>query len=136
MYQESEIVEEDIDIKGLKDKFNKYIQKYKVIDFLKQDPLIGIPYDLPTEIDIFQIYISYLLDNAILLQKEEVFVNIYKFSKALDNYNRYLALNMCCNTSCTFFLFNKFLNLKPLIFLYQDLNVVLKDSIKLFYISS
>lgn len=108
LYQESEIVEEDIDIKGLKDKFNKYIQKYKVIDFLKQDPLIGIPYDLPTEIDIFQIYISYLLDNAILLQKEEVFVNIYKFSKALDNYNRYLALNMCCNTSCTFFLFNKY----------------------------
>lgn len=108
LYQDSEIVEEDIDIEGLKDKFNKYIQEYKVIDFLKQDPLEGIPYDLPTEIDIFQIYISALLDNAILLQKEEVFMNIYEFIEVLGSYNGYLALNMCCNTSCTFFLFNKY----------------------------
>ena len=35
LYQESEVDEEDIDIEGLKEQFNKYIQKYKVIDFLK-----------------------------------------------------------------------------------------------------
>ncbi|WP_303223403.1 hypothetical protein [Intestinibacter bartlettii] len=108
LYQESEIDEDYIDIDGLKDQFNKYIQKYKVIDFLKQDPLEGIPYDLPTEIDIFQIYISDLLDNAILLQKEEVFANIYNFREVLDSYNGYLALNMWCNKNCTFFLFNKY----------------------------
>lgn len=91
LYQESEIVEEDIDIKGLKDKFNKYIQKYKVIDFLKQDPLIGIPYDLLDKIEKFEIDIDKLLGSAILLQQEKIFVNINEFKIVLTSYTNYLS---------------------------------------------
>ena len=83
-----------VTINDLVNKFNSCIQEYKILDFIKVDPFIGMPFDLPTNVDIFYNIMQDYLNYAITLQINNKFKAINEFITILDRYNGYLSYLM------------------------------------------
>lgn len=85
---------EDFSIDDLKEQFNIAMREFKIIKFMRIDPTVGMPSDLPLNVEIFCIEMDKNLEKAIILQNNTVFQSIKKFCDCLGYYTHYLGCKM------------------------------------------
>ena len=102
-----------ITIGGFINDFNSLMIEENILEFIRIDPLGGIPDYLPANVDVFCMTIRQKLNNAVILQNDYVFKAIDKFITLLDSYNGYLAIKMYPTNSgwYSFQANNRFINI-------------------------
>lgn len=83
-----------ITIEELRRDFNSFMREENILEFLTIDPLGGIPDNLPINVDVFCMNIRQKLNDAIILQNDNVFKAIDNFITLLNSYNGYLSIQM------------------------------------------
>lgn len=78
-------------VEELKKEFGKYIHQYQVFDFMNVDPEIGMPDNLPIEIDCFVIATENLLHRAFMCQTQECYQHISAFKYGIQHYSGFLG---------------------------------------------
>lgn len=78
-------------INDLRLDFVDLVLKYRVQDFLKEDPFVGIRTDYVILADQFDIAINDMFQRAILLRETELFASITTFYEKWNEYHSYLG---------------------------------------------
>lgn len=86
--------------------FADIIKSYSIEAFLRADPMTHVIYiNIPCNIDLCCLELSYLLDQNTERRTEMLYEKIYRFNNCLDSYNGYLSVimfpesygeNLCC----------------------------------------
>lgn len=81
-------------IERLVDEFNRLINQYYILDYVKEDPTIGIPKYYPQLIDSFVCEVRQILSRENTLQRHPRFAAMNHFADTLNDYCGYLGTKL------------------------------------------
>lgn len=81
-------------IEWLVGEFNHLINQYQILDYVKEDPTIGIPKDYPELVDLFVCEIRQVLSRENSMQQHPRFAAMNYFADTLYDYSGYLGTKL------------------------------------------
>lgn len=81
-------------IKKIISKFNELIKEYHIIEFMSEDPIVGLPKEYPSSVDLFVETMREILIKNNVLQRKKKIIAIKQFVDMIDDYNDVLSLKL------------------------------------------